>query len=291
MAGGVYAIPSLVYVVPLLLALIGVAALLWAIRPPTTDWTVVSFAPWMAIGSVLFLLNHPDLAAYPDIVKPLFGPVTVYVTTAIFAGFVWILMTFVASIRKGFDIYYGVGVFGGGFASMLIVFLFLAGFNQNAFNPVYPVFGTIVAALVTALAWVMLSLTYTYVARYTGRTGAFVVFAHALDGVSTALGYDLLGAGERTPLSRLILEFSAGLPTQPYVGSGWLFVVVKVALALVIVAAFREYLEEVPGRARLVLAFVAAVGFGPGVYNLLQFTVTEQSQTVFAIAEAALGVL
>jgi uncharacterized membrane protein len=120
---------------------------------------------------------------------------TVYVTTAIFAGFVWILMTFVASVRKGFDIYYGVGTFGGGVALMLIVFLFLTGVNAGTFNPVYPVFGTIVAALVAALAWVGLSLTYTDVARYTGRTGAFVVFAHSLDGVSTALGYDLRGAG------------------------------------------------------------------------------------------------
>lgn len=286
MVGGVYAIPSLLYVVPLVFALFGVAALLWAIQPPTTDWTVVSFAPWMAIGSVLFLLS--GLGAYPDLVAPLFGPVTVYVTTAIFAGFVWILMTFVASVRKGFDIYYGVGVFGGGFALMLIVFLFLAGVNAGTFNPVYPVFGTIVAALVASLAWVGLSLTYTDVARYTGRTGAFVVFAHSLDGVSTALGYDLLGAGERTPLSRLILEFSAGLPTAQYVGAGWLFVLVKVLLALLIVAAFREYLEESPRRARLLLAFVAAVGFGPGVYNLLQFTITEQ-EAVLAVGRA-LGV-
>ncbi|MFC6955297.1 DUF63 family protein [Halorubellus litoreus] len=286
MVGGVYTIPSLLYVVPLLLAFFGVAALLWAIQPPTTDWTVVSFAPWMAIGSVLFLLD--GLEAYPAIVAPLFGPVTVYVTTAIFAGFVWILMTFIAGIRKGFDIYYGVGVFGGGVALMLVVFLFLTGINAQTFNPVYPVFGTIVAALVTALAWVLLSLTYTDVARYTGRTGAFVVFAHSLDGVSTALGYDLLGAGERTPLSRVILEFSGSLPTAQYVGAGWLFVVVKVVLALVIVAAFREYLEESPRRARLVLAFVAAVGFGPGVYNLLQFTLTDQD-VVFAAVRALGG--
>lgn len=282
MAGGVYTIPSLVYVVPLLLALLGVAALLWAIRPPTSDWTVVSFAPWMAIGSILFLFD--GLGAYPDVVAPLFGPVTVYVTTAVVTGLVWILMTFVASVRKTFDIYYGLGVFGGGIALLLVIFLFLAGVSSNAFNPLYPVVGSVVAALVAALAWVALSLTYTGVARYTGRTGAFVVFAHALDGVSTALGYDLLGAGERTPLSRLILEFSADLPTAQYLGAGWLFVVVKVLLALVIVAAFREYLEEAPGRARLVLAFVAAVGFGPGVYNLLQFTLTEQSQTLFALA-------
>lgn len=286
MVGGVYTIPSLVYVVPLLIAFLGVAALLWAIQPPTTDWTVVSFAPWMAIGSVLFLLD--GLGAYPAIVAPLFGPVTVYVTTAVFAGFVWILMTFIAGIRKGFDIYYGVGVFGGGVALMLVVFLFLAGINAETFNPLFPVFGTIVAALVTALAWVALSLTYTDVARYTGRTGAFVVFAHSLDAVSTAFGYDLLGAGERTPLSRLILEFSASLPTAEYVGAGWLFVLVKVVLALVIVAAFREYLEESPRRARLVLALVAAVGFGPGVYNLLQFTLTEQN-AVFAVARGLGG--
>lgn len=281
MAGGVYALPGLVYVVPLFLSFLGIAALLWAIRPPTTDWTVVSFAPWMGIGSILHLLTFLD--AYPAIVEPLFGPVTVYVTTAIFGGFVWITMTFVASVRKGLDIYYGLGMVGGGIAIMLSVFLFLVGINAGTFNPVFPLFGTIIAALVTALAWVLLSLTYTDIARYTGRTGAFVVFAHALDGVSTAMGYDLLGAGERTPVSRMVLEFAAGLPTAEYVGAGWLFVVIKVVLALVIVAAFREFLEESPRRARLLLAFVAAVGFGPGVFNLLQFTVTEQNAVFVAL--------
>jgi uncharacterized membrane protein len=288
MAGGVYALPGLVYVVPLVLSFLGVAALLWAIRPPTTDWTVVSFAPWMAIGSVLHLLSFLD--AYPAIVEPLFGSVTVYVTTAIFAGFAWIAMTFAASVRKGFDIYYGVGMLGSGIAIMLTVFLFLVGVNAGTFNPVFPLFGTIIAGLVTALAWVLLSLTYTDIARYTGRTGAFVVFAHALDGVSTAMGYDVLeNVHERTPVSRMVLEFSASLPTEPYIGAGWLFVLVKVVLALVIVAAFREYLEESPRPARLLLAFVAAVGFGPGVYNLLQFTVTEQT-IVFAVARSLGGV-
>jgi uncharacterized membrane protein len=287
MAGGVYALPGLVYVVPLVLSLLGVAALLWAIRPPTTDWTVVSLAPWMAIGSVLHLLSFLD--AYPDIVAPLFGPVTVYVTTAIFAGIGWILMTFVSQMRKGMDIYYGLGMLGGGIAIMLTVFLFLIGINSGTFNPVFPLFGTIIAGLITALAWVSLSLTYTDVARYTGRTGAFVVFAHALDGVSTAMGFDLIAdVQERTPVSRYVLEFSETLPTAEYVGAGWLFVLIKVVLALVIVAAFREYLEESPRPARLLLAFVAAVGFGPGVYNLLQFTITE-TEIVMGVASSLGG--
>ncbi|ELY58846.1 hypothetical protein C493_06157 [Natronolimnohabitans innermongolicus JCM 12255] len=101
-----------------------------------------------------------------------------------------------------------------------------------------------------------------------------VVFGHTVDGVSTAIGYDVLGAGEEVPLSRLILEAGESLPTAEYIGGGWLFILVKVGLALVILGLFKEYVEERPRQARTLLAGVAALGLGPGIHNVLLFIAT-----------------
>ena len=65
------------------------------------------------------------------------------------------------------------------------------------------------------------------------------------------------------------MEFAAGLPTAQYVGSGWLFVLVKVALAMAIVALFADYVRDEPTRGFLALAAVAGeagvpVSFDPG---------------------------
>jgi len=67
------------------------------------------------------------------------------------------------------------------------------------------------------------------------------------------------------------MEFAAHLPTEPYLGVGWLFVLVKVALVAVVVVLLADYVREVPGEGYLLLGLVAAVGLGPGVHNVLLF--------------------
>ena len=106
-----------------------------------------------------------------------------------------------------------------------------------------------------------------------GGVGALAVVAHALDGVSTAVGVDVLGFGERTPLSRVIIETAAALPTAEVLGAGWLFVVVKLAVACVVVVLLADLVEEDPREGSLLLGFVAAVGLGPGAHNLLLFAI------------------
>jgi uncharacterized membrane protein len=126
------------------------------------------------------------------------------------------------------------------------------------------------SAVAAAGTWLFLRRFAPGVAT-TGRLGALAVGAHALDGVSTAVGIDLLGFSERTPLSRLVIEFGASLPTP--VGGGWLFVLVKLVVAAVVVVALTETVREAPTQGRLLLGFVAAVGLGPGAHNVLLFTV------------------
>jgi uncharacterized membrane protein len=270
-----FALPSLVYLVPLLLTLLTVIGVLVFLDPPITDWTVVAFAPWMMTGAVLHVLYQQE--AFPELLRPLFGTPTVYLTTAVVAGAVWSFSTLTAAMRRGGSNDRQLGGIGAGFAIVFTAFSMFIGAQTGNFTPesaFWPVIGLTIAALVAALAWVFLSLTFTDAAAVTGAPGALVVFAHSLDAVSTAVGIDVLGTTERTPLSRYILDFAAELPTAELIGTGWLFVLVKLTLALVIVAAMEDLYRDEPRQARALLGAVAAVGLGPGMHNLILFAVS-----------------
>lgn len=267
-----FVLPPWYILVPLVLVLLGVGALLWVLEPPITDRTVIAFAPWMMFGSALHVLHR--LEAFPSNVEVLFGTPTVYLSTAVVAGFVWVLACFLyaAGLQRSIDRV--VGVVGTGFFSVFAMFTLLIGWETGSFHPFWPVISVVGAGVLTAVAWIAVSLRATEVAAVTGLTGALVVFSQALDGVSTAIGYDRLGAGEEVPVSRAILELAEALPTYEYVGAGWLFAVAKVALAVAVVWLFTDFVREEPRRARAILALVAAVGLGPGTHNVLLFTVT-----------------
>lgn len=267
-----FALPPWYLLVPILVVLAGTIALLWALEPPVTDRTVLAFAPWMMLGSALHVLYQ--LSAYPDRFEVLFATPTVYLITAIAAGLCWIVAIFLYAGGLQPTIPRFLGVAGTAFFAVFAMVIIDAGWNQETFDLFWPVIAVVVAGIVTAIAWVALSLWFTDVAATTSYTGALVVFGHAIDGVSTAVGYDVIGVGETVPLSALILEAGESLPTADYVGAGWLFILVKVVLALVILGLFKEYVDEAPRQARILLAGVAAVGLGPGIHNVLLFIAT-----------------
>ncbi|WP_246998520.1 DUF63 family protein [Halosolutus gelatinilyticus] len=267
-----FALPPWYFLVPLLVVLAGIVVLLWTLDPPVTDRTVLAFAPWMMFGSTLHVLYQ--IGAYPDGIAVLFASPSVYLVTAVVAGSVWLVATFLYAGGLQSSISRFVGIVGTAFFAVFAAFAIVSRWEVGAFDPFWPVIAVVVAGIVTAVAWIALSLWFTEVAAITGATGALVVFGHTLDGVSTAIGYDVLGAREDVPLSEFLLEAGSSLPIAAYVGGGWLFVLVKVVLALVILGLFREYVQEAPRQARTVLALVAAVGLGPGIHNVLLFTVT-----------------
>ncbi len=270
-----FSLPGLVYLVPLVLTLLAVIGVLVFLEPDVTDWTVVAFAPWMMLGAVLHVLYQQT--AYPDALQPLFGTPTVYLTAGVLTGIVWSVSTLVSAMRRRASNDRQLALMGVGITTVFAVFSMFIGATSGgltAASAFWPVIGLVVAGIVAGAAWLALSLTFTDAAAVTGAPGALVVFAHSLDGVSTAIGIDVLGGSERTPLSAAILDFASGLPTSSFVGDGWLFVLVKVLLALIIVAAMEDLYRDAPFQARAVLGGVAAVGLGPGVHNLLLFAVT-----------------
>ncbi|WP_313691084.1 DUF63 family protein [Halorarum halobium] len=260
-----FALPPLPYLLVLALALGGVAYGLSERRPAFTTGHVIALVPWMcagAAGHVLFVLG-----VLPDALDPLFGTPSAYLTTAALAGACWL-----AALASDADDRRVLGA-AGTLALLVGVGRTLEyGAGAGTFSPWLPAAGLVVGAGLGVGLALLLYRAYSP-ATAAGSAGLVAVAAHGIDGVTTAVGVDLLGFGERTPLSRLIIEFAHGLPTAAVLGGGWLFVLVKLAVGVLVVAAIAPTVREEPTEGNALLALVTAVGLGPGVHNALLFAV------------------
>ncbi len=261
-------LPPRPYALALLIGVSGVVGLLWQLRPPVTDRTVLAFVPWIIAGGIAH--GGYQLGTLPVAVAPLFGTVAAYLTTIIAAGGSWIIgwKLFGQSTTPADtdDESVLVGLFG-----ILAVSLAIGGqaiTGSLSITGLWPGIILLVTALLTVTGWQVLARLAPTMGTVAGWTGVVVLFGHALDGVSTAIGYDVLGASERTPLSALLLHLGEVLPTAEFIGAGWLFASVKLCVAGGVVLLFRGYLRDRPSEARLLLLGIAAMGLGPGTQNL-----------------------
>jgi uncharacterized membrane protein len=260
-----FALPPVPYLLALVVALGGVALGLYC-RGVDFDGTyVLALVPWMVTGSALHVLYV--LEAVPSPLTPLFGTPAVYATVAAVAGSVWLGAT--VGGRSPPRVLAASGITGG---SITVLGVGAVGVASGTLRLFPSTVAIVVAIAVTAVAWMGLTRLRPSVTDV-GRVGVTAVGAHALDGVSTAVGVDWLGFGERTPLSSAIIEFGASLPTAELLGGAWLFVLVKVVIVAWIVTAFVDYVREEPAEGYALLGVVTAVGLGPAVHNLLLFAV------------------
>jgi uncharacterized membrane protein len=258
-------LPPLPYLVGLLAIGAVVAGVLWWRRPRISERVVVALVPWMLVGAGLRTL--PQVGAAPEAVEPLLGTTSVYLTTFGVVGAVWAAVDYTADERTATFALGGSGLVG------LLVVVAAAVAGGPTLEPFWPVVAVGVALLVTAVAWVALRWYDPGVTEVMPLLGPVVVFGHALDGVSTSIGVDVLGFGEVTPTSRYVLEFAKGLPTAEYLGAGWLFVVIKLFAAGVIVHLFVNFVREEGEWSYLLLGVAGAVGLGPGAHNVLLYAV------------------
>ncbi|QDX40717.1 DUF63 family protein [Salarchaeum sp. JOR-1] len=253
----------------LLAVLVGVAVVAYGLRAArvrVTPRTIVAFAPWMAVGSTLYVTYQLDVL--PEPVAPFASSPIVYASTFVLAGLCWIGASRTdAPLRV---------LAGTGFLALAapVGVALQYGSTHGGLALAWPAVGVAAGVVAAAVVWAVLRRVRPAAARVTWPAGALVVLGHALDGTTTAVGVDVLGFGERTPLSRIILEFAAGLPTADALGSGWLFVLVKLALAAGITVLLADYVRDDEAGGSLLLGLVAAVGLGPGMHNALLFVVT-----------------
>ena len=258
-------LPPLPYLLGIVLAASAVAVSFRRRSPTVTGAHVLALAPWMALGAaahVLFVVG-----GLPALLAPLGGSPTVYLTTATLAGGVWLAASAVISeperVPKALA---AVGTLG--FVATLVA---VSAQGIPGLGARWAGLSVVLAVPLALVAWSVLAAVRPAVASIR-RVGQLVVFGHALDGVSTALGVTQLGFGERSPLSRIILEL--GVPSMPVLGEAWLFVLVKLVVSGGVVSLFAPTVREAPREGLLLVAFVAAVGLGPGVHNLLLFSVS-----------------
>lgn len=265
-----FALPPLPYLVVLLGGSGLVTALLSAAEPEIEQKLAVSLMPWMAVGGALHAFFQIGL--YPPLYEPLFGTPAVYLTTYLLTAGVWLILQGVGIIRGNEDtVIRNLGLVGTAILVVLLVTRIWQAVGQPEFSPVWSAVSIIAALVISALVVLAISLWRTPVFVRTRYAGPVVVFAHALDGVSTWVGADVIGVPEQSPLPRLIMETAGRLPTAEVVGVGWLFLLVKLAVAAAIVVSFNRYLHEEPVEGTLVFALIAAVGLGPAANNLVLF--------------------
>lgn len=261
-----FGLPPLAHLVALAL---GIAIVAWGLRrehPAVNEGVVVAFAPWMVAGAGMHALYV--VRALPAVVAPFFGAPASYFTTFVLGGATWWILAY----RDG-GVARPLAAIGGVVALAVFGWGLLWGIAHGSLQLTWPLVGLVVTVVIATIAWLGLRQAAPHVAATCGGVGALAIFGHTLDGISTAIGVDILGFAERTPLSRVVLEVGESLPTAGTLGVGWLFVTVKLLLALAVVGLFADYVREEPTEGYLLLAVVAAVGLGPGAHNLLLFAI------------------
>ncbi|WP_281195304.1 DUF63 family protein [Halorubrum sp. F4] len=258
-------LPPLPYLLVVLLAAGVVAVAIRRRRPTVTAAHVLALIPWVVLGSALHVLYV--VGALPDLLAPFGGSPTVYLTVGALAGGAWLAAD--STVADGDRIPVVVAAAG----TLLVVPAVAAAVATGVSGPgaSWSAAAVLASAPIAAIVWRTLGRIEPGIA-VTGGVGALAVYGHALDGVSTAIGVTQLGFGERSPLSRVILELG-GVPSVPVFGAGWLFLLVKLAVASAVVSLFVPYVREEPAEGLLLLGFVAAVGLGPAAHNLLLFTI------------------
>lgn len=269
-------VPPLAQLAVLVLATIAVGGALYALAPTVDRRLVVAAVPWMVVGAAAHALYlvAPE-TAFPAVLSPFVTAPAVYLATAVVAGGVWAALT---ATETPVEAVTGLGAVG----SVAVLALFaVAGLRGglDGIKPFWPLAGVVISVAITAVVFLLVREVVDTVESIQ-TIAVLAIFAHALDGVTTTIGIDILGTGERSPLPATIMDFAGQLPTASLIGTGWLFVLVKLAIAVGIVVAFADYFEEDPTQGTILFLAIVAFGLGPAVNNIVLFALREQSALV-----------
>lgn len=254
-----------------------VLGLLYFVRPEIRQRTIVAMVPWMVAGGAMRALD--TIGAYPDQFALLFDQEAVALTTWILTGMVWAMMVTATSFERstGTDAQYLTAA-GVGVTMPLLVALLFRSFGAELQAVLIAVGALVAAVVLAAVAYVLLSYVYSKAIIETGLLGWILVFGHVLDGTTTAVAVDVRHIPVNYAVGRMITDYAATLPTEQYLGTAWLLVLIRLVLAIVVVSGvahlLSRYLKDREGLGYLLLGVVTAFGVGPGIHHLLILLIT-----------------
>jgi uncharacterized membrane protein len=273
-----FAIPPLIHSLSLLVGSSTIAVLLFAVRPPVTQRTVLSFVPWIVSGAALHVFYQLgeifQVRIYPPDIAPLFAAPAVYLTTFILMGGVWALLAMVLPPDKHrAQVPLFLGIIGVSAAVPLIGLVIYQGLDEAVapMEPLWPMVALVGSIAATAGVYFFLGVWRTYVIARARVAGGLVIFAHLFDAITTTIGVDIIGANERSAIPRAILDIAGELPTADALGTGWLLILLKLVLAVAIVMYFSADLRDHESQTNILFAFVMALGLGPAAHNFFLF--------------------
>jgi uncharacterized membrane protein len=289
---GYTVISTAVYIAVLVFMLAGVYLLLDRFDLSPYDRFFYALFPFMLFGGVLRTVEDAFVAAQrageaPAIEFPasalLISPF-IYFTVFVIALGSFLLSKYLARSGRTETFYYPLAAMGAGWLAGAFGYLLYLSLG-NDWIQLRPS----VLAVVLGLATITAAAAYFGTERFrpavhagTGLMGLVVLWAHAVDGVANVLANDwtqLWGLGEysaKHPFNRFVIDATSAIQggdtiVGVYVGTGWPFLLVKVAVPLLLISVFdEEFIDESPRYAVMLLGAIVAVGLGPGTRDMVR---------------------
>jgi len=289
---GYTTVSTLSYMVVLIFMLAGVYLLLQRFDLDPYSEFFFAVVPFMLFGGALRTVEDSFVAAQRAGVSP---AVDFPASAALISPFIYFTVFFIALAaflvakyleRSGItDTYhYPLAAMGATVLALTVGYLV-----QLSFTTEYVDWYPLVTVATVGLATVFAAGAYYGLERFvprvnegTGLMGAVVVWGHAIDGVANVIASDWTGVfgipgsgySAKHVVNRILIDVTNAV--QPasvteVIGNSWTFLVVKLVVAIAILAIFDDqFFEESPRYAVMLLGAILAVGLGPGTRDMLR---------------------
>ncbi|WP_435320501.1 DUF63 family protein [Haloarchaeobius sp. TZWSO28] len=232
-----------------------------------TEELVIGFFPWVAVSAALSVFGQ--VVVLPEQVLPFLSTPLVYLTAFVLGGHLWL---YLANPEQRTPREQAESVAITGILCLAPITGATIALSGREVHPLWSLVAVLVAVSISVIIWAYVDQFHPGVTGNAGLLGFAVVFGHLLDASTTVIGIDIFGLAEQTPLSWEIMKFAATLPTADVLGMAWLFLVVKVVIALGIVYVFSHAITDARHRS-IVLGMAATAGFGPALHNLFLYAI------------------